>query len=541
MTKSWLLAPIPKWVIINNEGTVAGGAKMYTYRSLNKVEKKSVYQDPGGKVPYTNPVIFGLNGTQGPFYWEVNSAFLTDTYWLEVYDADDNLLWTLDHYFPPGEGGGGDVTTNVSTLNYITNNQFIDHISDTASPVPSTNLLIAPSNHKGFTPAYVGPLVGTYGVLGPDIRFVKSSLVNTDQITFPEFPLASAPLIGDVTPVNFVRYQCTTSNPGEDYKAFQFPITQKVKNLANKTMTFNVWARVAASPASIEVYVRQFFGSSPGATADRRTKVADFALDTTWTLHTAAFTIPTVEADSIGAPGTQTDDDALYIQLEMPRDVACDIYFIKPALYLGNLTTLAEFQSYDQINAVNSTARTGDVKPSLSPSFPLGWLPMDDGTIGNVGSGASTRANKDTFQLFTTVYTGVADTWAPVSGGRTAPGDTVAAAITDFLAGKTITLPRNLGRVIGGAGGGLGLTFRDLGQYLGAEAISLDAMPEHTHPPLSPATNFVGLVGASVEGTQSPRTGNPLVTSLATTGPRGGSAADGNMPPSSYMNMFIKL
>lgn len=532
MTISYLLAPIPKWVIINNEGTVAGGAKMYTYRSLNKVQKKTVYQDPGGTIPYTNPVIFELNGTQGPFYWQVNSASLNDTYYLEVYDADDNLLFTIDNYFPPGEGGGGDVTTHVSILNYITNNQFIDHIPDTASPVPSTNLLIAPSNHKGFTPAYVGPLLGTYGVLGPDIRFVKSSLVNTDQITFPEFPFASAPLTGDVTPVDYVRYQCTTSNSGENYKAFQFPITQKVKNLSNQIMTFEVWARVAASPASVEVFVRQFFGSGTGATADRRTKVADFALDTTWTSHVASFTIPTVAADSLGTPGLQTDDDALYIQLEMPRDVACDIYFTKPALYLGTLDAQAEFQSYDQINAINSTARTGDVKPSLSPSFPLGWLPMDDGTIGNVGSGASTRANKDTFQLYSTIYTGVADTWAPVSGGRTAPGDNMTSAIADFLAGKTITLPRNLGRVLGGAGGGLGLTFRDLGQYLGAETISVGAMPSHTH-------NYSKAIGSGPGFGLS--AGTLFTYTTEATSPTGNGDADGNMQPSSFMNMFIKL
>src|SRR6185436_14242798 len=135
MAISYLLAPIPKWVLINNEGTVAGGAKLYTYRSLNKIQQKIVYQDAGGTIPWTNPIIFDLNGVQGPFYWAVDSADLSDTYYLEAYDSDDNLLWTMDDYFPPGTGGGGNVTTYVPLTNYISNNQFIDHIDDTANPI----------------------------------------------------------------------------------------------------------------------------------------------------------------------------------------------------------------------------------------------------------------------------------------------------------------------------------------------------------------------------------------------------------------------
>ncbi len=540
MTISYLLAPIPKWVLINNEGTVAGGAKLYTYRSLNKIQQKIVYQDAGGTIPWTNPIIFDLNGVQGPFYWSVDSADLSDTYYLEAYDSEDNLLWTLDNYFPPGSGGGGNVTTYIPLTNYIANNQFIDHIDDTANPINLTNLVIAPSNHKGFTPALINPVVGTFGVVGPDIRFVKNNTAANDQITFPLFPLASAPLIGDVTPVDYVRYQCTNSPAGETYKSFQFPICQKIKNIANQAMTFKVWARVTATPVTLTAYVRQYFGSGTAASAEVRTSVGTLALTTTWTQFNISLTIPDVAGKSIGTPGQQTDDDALYIQLEMPLGAPCDVLFTKPKLYLGTIDPSLEFEDYDQINSINSTPRTGDIKTTLisSLSSPTlnGWVRMDDGSIGNEGSGATNRANADTFQLYKTIWDGVLDAWAPVSTGRGA------SAVADFVAGKTLTLPRSLGRALAGAGNGLGLTARFLGEYLGAEKISINAMPLHNHPGSSivaglgqpmAAGGGAALIAAGTYGvTVAPQGGGVLNTS---------GAADGNMPPTSFFNVFIKL
>ena len=539
MTISYLLAPTPKWVIIDNSGGVAGGAKLYTYRSLNKTEKKTVYQDPAGTIPWTNPILFDLNGTQGPFYWAVDSDDLADTYYLEAYDSQNNLLWTVDDFYPPGSGGGGIVTSYIPIVNYITNNQFINHIDDIAGNIApnnslATNLVIAPSNHKGFTPATSVPVVGTNGTLGPDIRFVKSNTNGADNIYFPLFPLASYPLTGDVTPVDYVRYQCTNSPAGETYKAFQFPITQKVKNLSNQSMTFGFWAAVAATPADVNIYVRQYFGSGTAASAEVRTLIGTASLTTTWTWFPFNFAIPSVAGKSLGTPGQTTNDDALYIQIEMPLGIPCDVYFIKPALFLGDIDPELEFDSYDQIDSINTTPRTGDVRPGYLITAPGGWVPMNDGSIGNAGSGATTRANQDTFQLYKTVYDAVINTWAPVSGGRTGN------ATNDFIAGKTLTLPRALGRVLAEAGAGAGLTATALGQWSGTEAYATTLvaanLPPHSHT--YTYNNLVGVNGFGyAQGTlrqaisaatgNGPGTSTPFTTSA--------------MQPGSYMNFYIKL
>lgn len=526
------LAPLPKWPMINGQGTLAGGAKLYTYRSLNKIQEKIVYQDAGGTRPYPNPIIFDLNGTAGPFYWTVNSADLTDTYYLEAYDADGNLLWSLDDYFPPGTGGGGgNVTTYIPLLNYIANSTFINHIDATVTTA-TTNLVIAPSNHKGFTPALVNPTIGTYGALGPDIRFVKNTTVNTDQISFPLFAFGSAPLTSDVTPVDYLRYQCTTSIAGETYKCFQFPITQKVKNLSNQPMTFKIWAAVTATPVTLSAYVRQYFGSGTAASAEVRTLAGTLDLTTIWKQFTITFTIPTVTGKSIGTPGLQTDDDALYLQLEMPLSVPSDVLFTKPKLYTGTIDPDLEFNDYDQIDSITQTPRTGDIKTSLLSGAPLGWVAMNDGSIGNVGSLASNRANQDTFQLYKTIWDGVLDAWAPVSTGRGAT------ATADFIAGKTLTLPLSLGRALAGAGAGAGLTARALGQNSGSETHTqtIAEMPTHTHASPAPCTGFVTVrPGGNGMGNGNDRDQDPL------TAPAGLGQPFTIMQPTSFFNVFIKL
>lgn len=103
---------------------------------------------------------------------------------------------------------------------------------------------------------------------------------------------------------------------------------------------------------------------------------------------------------------------------------------------------LSTKQYVDQLRAdfLALLPTTGDLKPTYKVVADPGWVLMDDGTIGNAGSGASNRANADTQALFTLLWNNVANQWAPVSGGRGAN------AAADFAANKTIVLPQMLGR-----------------------------------------------------------------------------------------------
>lgn len=537
MTITASLAPEPYWYIVNTAGTAAGGARMSTRSSQNHEQEKLVYKDAGMTIPWDNPIEFGLNGVQGPFYWAFDDAFPDELYYIFVEDADGNLLWDLDDFQGgSGGGGGGNVVTYQPLVNLIANNQFIDHCDDTTTTLV-TNLVIAPSNHKGFTPALINPVVGTNGVVGPDIRFLKNSTANTDSITFETFPLASAPMNpSDVTPVTSIRYVCATGNAGESLKCFQFPITQKVKNLSNQPMTFKVWAK-ATTAVAIQPYSRQYFGSN-AATASPEVKNpigGAITLTTSWVQYNVNFTLLTVAAESLGTPGTETDDDALYIQLEMPRNTICDISFTKPKLYLGTINPTLDFETYDQINAVNSTPRTGDIKTSLLSSAPQGWVAMADNTIGNVGSGA-TRANKDTFQLFKTIWDGVFNnTFAPILTSGGVASTYGATAVADFIANKRLTLPRSLGRALAGAGAGAGLTARALGEWVGSETHTL--IKSELPDPITTTALTVPTPGTP---------GGDAISSSAAYGTgtvsnSGGNQAHTIMQPTSFFNVFIKL
>lgn len=118
---------------------------------------------------------------------------------------------------------------------------------------------------------------------------------------------------------------------------------------------------------------------------------------------------------------------------------------------------------------------TGDGKLTLKVTPDTSWLMMDDGTFGNVSSGSSNRNNADCLNLFTLIYNNVLDANAPLLtsvGGATTRGAQGTAA-TAFAAQCRMTLPKQLGRALVGAGAGSGLTARPLGSSFGGDTTIL--------------------------------------------------------------------
>jgi len=198
---------------------------------------------------------------------------------------------------------------------------------------------------------------------------------------------------------------------------------------------------------------------------------------------------------------------------------------------------------------------TGDVKQTFKTIADLGWVMMNDGSIGDGSSGASTRANPDTEALFSLLWANTSDAWCKLyaAGSWTATGRGASAA-ADWAAHRHILLPKVLGRVLAIAGWGAGLSNFGLATWHGAEfvGLGLNNLPAHTHSFGVPAhTHTVpglsgGAAGASGGDRTYPTWGGGVQTSTGgavsgNTGSAGGGEAHFNIQPTCYINVMIKL
>lgn len=546
MATSGVILPMPKWYFVDNNGKPLGSGLFYTFQSLNKNILQPIYQDPGLTLPYTDPVHIDANGTAGPFFFDPGV-----NYYLVVTAVDGDLghpIWSLDNYNTTTAGGGGgggpSVTTYIDLENLVINNSFyMNNLTPTGSinpqtitPVPSF-ITLAPGAHTGLYGTTAQAT--TTGSPASDITFIKTSGTQVDSLTFGTFGLGSTALTPDVTPVYFLNYT-STAGSGETSKYLQFPITSDVTNLTGQATTGSIWIRWNSGPSTITVQYRQFFGDGGSGSPDRVTSVPIvLTTDGAWHRYPIALSVP----NASGAVYGECGNDGLFFQIQYPINAALSFDITKPSMYVGNFSPEQDFHANDPITSIVNDSRTGDVRSSLNSFAPFGWVPCNDGTIGSATSGATNRANRDTFPLYATLWNGVADGFAPVSGGRGV------SAVSDFANNKTITLTRMLGRVLGGAGTGGGLTARALGQYLGEEfhTQTINEMPQHNHPGSTitytnntPAHDPPNAI--ITRDVQTGTTGLPLHIAAQGGGVLNTSGAPFNvMQPTSFVNMFIKL
>lgn len=243
---------------------------------------------------------------------------------------------------------------------------------------------------------------------------------------------------------------------------------------------------------------------------------------------------------TLGVPATTVTGAWLNaVQEEIANTIeAAGIQLSKPDNTQLHAAILALIAANQQIGF-----ETGDVKLTLATVAPPGWVMCDDGTIGPSGSGATSREDDDTEALYKLIWNNIPDGFAPVSGGRGASAD------ADWAAGKPIALTRMLGRVIGIAGDGAGLTSRQLGQFLGAETHTLTVaeMPAHTHGPgtlggeLDNIGRGGGTGGPGGQGASHFDAIVPFALSTGESGSTGGDQPHNNMQPTVFLNAMVKL
>lgn len=102
------------------------------------------------------------------------------------------------------------------------------------------------------------------------------------------------------------------------------------------------------------------------------------------------------------------------------------------------------------------TVPVGAIQPMRTKVAPAGWLIEDGKTIGNAASGATGRANADTVDLFTHLWTQFTNTELPIQTSAGAASTRGGSAAADFAANKRMPLFDSRTRFLRGSDSGLG-------------------------------------------------------------------------------------
>lgn len=439
------------------------------YQDNSRTTLKNWYYQTGTPGNYTyitlpNPLqlssvgtIADINGNDTiPFYYPYSEVDNTtpQPYYIVVVNSNGQQQFTRQNFpfVPPTSSTGN---TNNTFTNYIINNVFWRNLgSITGTQFASTASTIT---INGNTYYYVTLAPSQHdGMIMPDILYFKDQTNATETLTFNKFVSSFQDniLTNDVTPEFYLNLNCTGAGT-ETIKYIQFPIQLHVDNLSGYTQaSASIWVQnVGGNPNNtLTLKLLQYLGT--GVTSPSSITLKTIVATSSWQKYTVNFTFPTSQNLALGNGG----DDAWYLQVGFPTATTTNINIAKPSVFLSQTQPTDEFQNYDYVESIVNSARTGDVRISVNNFMPYGWLKLNDGTIGNASSNATTRANIDTWPLFSLLwnqfkYLDTGSTFNPVCQLYNSSGTAVnysSTAIADFNANNRLALTKAMGRVFMG-------------------------------------------------------------------------------------------
>ena len=464
-----IAAPMLQDSFVDKDGTPMAGGTVTCFQDNNRTVLKNWYYqssnfaDASGNYTFSalpNPLtlsaagtITDINGVDTiPFFYPYSE--LDDTvsqpYYITIVNAAMTNQITRPNFPWHSASGGGGTGSATNLQNYVINNVFWRNIGTATFNASNaiTQMVVAPSQHDGFQ--------------YPDIQFIKSNSTATDIVTFTKFlPSITPPLTGDITPEFYINNDCTVAGSGETQKCYQFPISLHLSTLSSVQFTVTIEAQNNGGSGTganvIKLYILQDTGSGTTPPAPVLITPIGISLSPAWTKYSFTGTFASNTGLTLGTGG----DDAYYLQVQMPLNTACNLNFTLPSIYLSQLPIPTNsFQTYDQIDSIINDARTGDIRTSLNQFYPMGWAPMNDGTIGNATSvqpntNTAARANIDTWPLYNLLwglFSPYGSSQFPIYTNANPPVASTygANAYADWTANKALSLTRNMGHVMMG-------------------------------------------------------------------------------------------
>ena len=465
-------AILQDYFVDKDNGLPLAAGVITLYQDNSRTTLKNWYYQSGTPGNYTyitlpNPLTLSGVGTiqDGnandviPFFYpydETSTIPLPQPYYITVDDADGERQFTREN-FPFVPNNPTPSTSVSSNQNLITNSVFWRNDISINASIPSSTIeingdtlyydVIAPSQHDGF--------------IMQDIGFYKNEIDATDQISFYQFvPPASNPtfpnqiLQNDVTPEYYLNIECTGAGT-ETLKYVQVPLQLHVKALSGYTDgTLAIQAMsVPGNPnGRLTVGIFQFLGT--GVLSPAIVPQQTLTLGSSWQKYEINLPIPSAANLTLG----EGQDDALYLIIGYPTASIFNINIAKPSFYLSDEVPTNDWETYDHVNAIISSPRTGDTRTSINSFYGFGWIPMNDGTIGTPSSNATTRNTFDTWLLFNNIWNigkpyDSGSNFNPIAQMYDSAGNPTnysATAIGDFSLNKRLSLTKMLGRVVMG-------------------------------------------------------------------------------------------
>lgn len=451
-----IAAPLLQNLLVDKAGNPLVNGVITLTQDTSRLTLKNWYYETGSPGSYNfvaldNPLTLSAAGTIQdptgadtiPFFYPYDETSSSTTppvqkYYITVDDSNGSRQFDRQDFpydlstnaTPSGGGSGG---AGAAFENLVINNEFWRNAGKIVDPFKTTNtapVILAASQHDSYRFS--------------DIEYIVVGTGDTETVSFVKFSGPGQMLTGDITPEYYLDFNCTVSTTGETSKIISIPLSTHLLTLAGfQGATFTVQANVQSGTSNLEVNIVGDYGSNGLAQIVQH--LGTIVLNSSWTKYTFPFNFPNIVAGNISA----TADDGWYLQFVLPN-TATHIQIAKPSVFLSATVPTNDFMTYDQIDSVISSPRTGDVRTSLNTFAPFGWVLCNDGLISNTGAAAPAtppiaRQDADTWPLFNLLW--------PLNGtivynnvGPTAKG---ASAYADFVTnGLLMGLPLMLGRAL---------------------------------------------------------------------------------------------
>ncbi len=229
------LASIPIWYFANLVGQPLGGGFLAAYNAADPSVIQPIYQDSNSNFPFPlvnipNTNLQGISIAENGNIFQALYFSNNITYFLQAYDFNGVLQWTVPFFSAPTGGGGGDTTEALNFNNLLVNPVFW-RANVNSSVSGTVNTFLCPSAHSNFCQSTVSSTTTS------DIRFIKSNTSATDTLTFIPFTAGSNVFPANVTPPTYLNYTCTNAGAlGETYKYIRIPITTDIQSTSGQQL-----------------------------------------------------------------------------------------------------------------------------------------------------------------------------------------------------------------------------------------------------------------------------------------------------------------